>query len=137
MGDGPYLVLLFFGPSNFRDAVKLGVDLFTTPPALLVTGHTGTLINFGVGTIDGMDLRSRNIETLDEIKASALDYYTHLKSISWQHREAQLHEAKPAIGGAAGTHRPGCTGTRHAGAAPKSGAPRRAGARRSFAAGSQ
>ena len=93
VGDGPYLVLLFFGPSNFRDAVGLGVDLFTTPPALLVTGHTGTLINFGVGTIDGMDLRSRNIETLDEIKASALDYYTHLKSISWQHREAQLHEA--------------------------------------------
>ena len=93
VGDGPYLVLLFFGPSNFRDALGLGVDLFTTPPALLVTGHTGTVVNFSVGTVDGMDLRSRNIETLDEIKASALDYYTHLKSISWQHREAQLHEA--------------------------------------------
>jgi phospholipid-binding lipoprotein MlaA len=93
VGDGPYVVLLFFGPSNFRDALGLGVDLLTTPPALLVTGHTGTVINFSVGTVDGMDLRSRNIETLDEIKASALDYYTHLKSISWQHREAQLHEA--------------------------------------------
>jgi len=91
--DGPYLVLLFFGPSNVRDAVGLGVDLFTTPPALVLSGHTGEIINFSVGTVGAMDLRSRNIETLDEIKASALDYYTHLKSVSWQYREKQLHEA--------------------------------------------
>jgi phospholipid-binding lipoprotein MlaA len=91
---GPYLVLLFFGPSNVRDAVGLGVDIFTTPPALVVTGHTGTVINFTVGAVDGMDLRARNIETLDEIKASALDYYSHLKSIMQQRREAQLREAR-------------------------------------------
>jgi phospholipid-binding lipoprotein MlaA len=93
VADGPYLVLLFFGPSNVRDALGLGVDLFTTPPALVVTGHTGTVINFAVGTIGGMDLRARNIETLDEIKASALDYYAHLKSITRQRRAAQLREA--------------------------------------------
>jgi phospholipid-binding lipoprotein MlaA len=93
VSEGPYVVLLFFGPSNFRDALGLGVDLFTTPPALVLTGHTGTVINFAVGTVNGMDLRSRNIETLDEIKASAIDYYAHLKSITWQHREAQLREA--------------------------------------------
>ncbi len=93
VADGPYLVLLFFGPSNVRDAFGLGVDLFTTPPALVLTGHTGTVINIAIGTIDGMDLRARNIETLDEIKASALDYYAHLKSITQQHRAAQLREA--------------------------------------------
>ena len=31
--SGPYLVLPLFGPSNFRDAFGLGVDLYTTPPA--------------------------------------------------------------------------------------------------------
>lgn len=92
--DGPYLVLLFFGPSNLRDAAGLGVDLFTTPPALIVTGHAGVVTGFAVGTVDGMDLRSRNIETLDEIKASALDYYAHLKSIAQQRRQAQLREAR-------------------------------------------
>ncbi len=92
--DGPYLVLPFFGPSNLRDAAGLGVDLFTTPPALIVTGHAGVVTGFAVGTVDGMDLRSRNIETLDEIKASALDYYTHLKSIARQRRQAQLREAR-------------------------------------------
>ena len=91
--DGPYVVLLFFGPSNFRAALGLGVDLFTTPPALVVTGHAGAVTGFAVGTVDGIDLRSRNIETLDEIKASALDYYAHLKSITRQQRESQLREA--------------------------------------------
>jgi phospholipid-binding lipoprotein MlaA len=93
-GDGPYLVLLFFGPSNLRDAVGLGVDLFTTPPALIVTGHAGVVTGFSIGTVDGIDLRSRNIESLDEIMAGALDYYASLKSISWQRRQAQLREAR-------------------------------------------
>lgn len=96
VADGPYLVLLFFGPSNFRDAVGLGVDLVTTPPALVVTGHVGTLVNIGVGTVDGMDLRSRNIESFDEIKASALDLYAYLKSVTRQRRAAQLREATGA-----------------------------------------
>jgi len=91
--DGPYVVLLFFGPSNFRDAFGLGVDLVTTPPALVVTGHAGTVTGLAVGTVDGIDLRARNIETLDEIKASALDFYAHLKSITRQRRESQLREA--------------------------------------------
>jgi phospholipid-binding lipoprotein MlaA len=91
--DGPYVVLLFFGPSNVRDAFGLGVDLFTTPPALVVSGHAAATTNFAVGTVDGIDLRSRNIETLDEIKASAIDYYAHMKSISRQYRQAQLREA--------------------------------------------
>jgi phospholipid-binding lipoprotein MlaA len=92
--DGPYLVLLFFGPSNVRDAFGLGVDLFTTPPGVFVPGHAGVVTGFVVGSVDGMDLRSRNIETLDEIIASSLDYYSHLKSIAQQHREAELREAR-------------------------------------------
>jgi len=90
--DGPYLVLLFFGPSNVRDAFGLAVDLFT-PPVLVVTGHTGTMTNVAVGAVDGIDLRARNIETLDEIKASALDYYAQMKSLTQQRRQAQLREA--------------------------------------------
>ncbi len=94
MDDGPYLVLLFFGPSNVRDALGLAVDLFTTPPALVVTGHAGTVAGFAVGTADGIDLRARNIESLDEIKASALDYYANLRSIVQQRRAAQLREGR-------------------------------------------
>lgn len=91
--DGPYVVLLFFGPSNVRDSFGLGVDLFTTPPARVVSGHAATATNVALGAADGIDVRSRNIETLDEIKASAIDYYAHMRSISRQYRQAQLSEA--------------------------------------------
>ncbi len=94
VNDGPYLVLLFFGPSNFRDTLGLGVDLFTTPPGVFVPGHAGFVVGFVVGTIDGVDLRSRNIEALDEVAAGSLDYYLHLKSIAQQLRRAQLREAR-------------------------------------------
>lgn len=92
--DGPYLVLLFFGPSNLRDAAGLGVDLITTPPGVFLPGHAGVVTGFVVGTVDGMDLRSRNIESLEEIVASAVDEYARLKSLSQQRRQAQLREAR-------------------------------------------
>jgi len=49
-----------------------------------------------VGTADGIDVRSRNIESLDEIIASALDYCSLLKSITQQRRLAGLREATGA-----------------------------------------
>lgn len=93
--SGPYLVLPFFGPTNFRDALGLGVDLYTTPLAHLVGGgDTGRAINLSVGTVDGIDLRSRNIESLDAIETNALDFYAQLRSIARQRREAQLREGR-------------------------------------------
>lgn len=92
--DGPYLVLLLFGPSNVRDAVGLGVDLATTPPALVLQGDDTRFATGAIGIVDGIDLRARNIDTLDAIKASSLDYYTHLKSVVRQHRAAALREAR-------------------------------------------
>jgi phospholipid-binding lipoprotein MlaA len=92
--DGPYLVLVFFGPSDLRDAFGLGVDLATTPPALVFHGHDANVASFAVGLVDGIDLRARNIDALDAIKASSLDYYTHFKSIWRQHRAATLREGR-------------------------------------------
>jgi phospholipid-binding lipoprotein MlaA len=92
--DGPYLVLLLFGPSNVRDAIGLGVDIATTPPALVIHGHDAAVASFALGIVDGIDLRARNIDTLDAIKASSLDYYAHLRSIVRQHRAVALREAR-------------------------------------------
>jgi len=91
---GPYLVLLFFGPSDVRDAIGWGVDVYTTPPSLVVHGRDALPIGLGIGLLDGIDLRSRNIDTLDALKASSLDYYTHFRSIWRQHRAAALREAR-------------------------------------------
>ncbi len=92
--SGPYLVLPLLGPSNVRDAFGLAVDLYTTPPAHWFPGSTGLWINVGVYAASGFDLRARNIETLDEIKKNALDYYAQFRSIARQYREGQLRAAR-------------------------------------------
>ncbi|MBL8540556.1 MAG: VacJ family lipoprotein [Betaproteobacteria bacterium] len=94
VGSGPYLVLPFFGPSNFRDAFGFGMDIVAMPPALLLDDGTGIWINAGVYVLSGFDLRSRNIEQLDQIKANSLDYYAQFRSIARQYREAQLRAAR-------------------------------------------
>ena len=92
--SGPYLVLPLLGPSNFRDAFGSAVDFYTTPPAHLVPGATGWWITAGTYTVSGIDLRARNIETLDQIKEHAIDYYAQFRSIARQYREGQIRAAR-------------------------------------------
>ena len=92
--SGPYLVLPLLGPSNFRDAFGSAVDFYTTPPAHLVPGATGWWITVGTYAVSGIDLRGRNIETLDQIKEHAIDYYAQFRSIARQYREGQIRAAR-------------------------------------------
>ena len=91
--DGPYLVLPLFGPSNLRDAFGLAVDIYTTPPALVVQGPGARAFNIAFGVADGIDLRARNLDTLEEIKRSAIDLYANIRSLARQRRQAELREA--------------------------------------------
>lgn len=98
VGDGPYLVLPFFGPSNARDALGFGVDLVTegrtNPAAGLVHEDDRTTVNVTLGVVYGIDLRERNIETLDAIESTSIDFYATLRSIAQQHRHAELRKAR-------------------------------------------
>ncbi len=94
VGDGPYLVLPFFGPSNVRDAVGLSVDMVASPAGHVGSHETRREVGIAVGATDGIDLRSRNIESLDAIEASSLDFYAYLRSIWRQNRLATLRDAR-------------------------------------------
>lgn len=98
LGDGPYLVLPLFGPSNVRDALGMGIDSYASPARHIGSDPTRRHVGLGVGAADGIDLRSRNIETLDAIEATSLDFYGYLRSVSRQHRQAALREATGAQG---------------------------------------
>jgi phospholipid-binding lipoprotein MlaA len=95
--DGPYLVLPVMGPSNPRDAVGMGVDLFTNP-FLYLTPHFKykTSLTVSETAIDGIDERSRNIDTLDEVERETIDFYAALRSLYRQNRAADLQHGEPA-----------------------------------------
>jgi phospholipid-binding lipoprotein MlaA len=92
--EGPYLVLPMLGPSNVRDAIGLGVDSISDPIRFATIAHSG-VVTWGRFGLEGVDERSQNIESFDELKRSSVDFYAQLRSIVRQRRAAQLHEPPP------------------------------------------
>jgi phospholipid-binding lipoprotein MlaA len=90
--EGPYLVLPVVGPSNPRDTVGMTADLFVNPFLWLVPHfeYEGSL-SVAEAAIGGIDERSRNIDTLDEIQREAVDFYASMRSLYRQNRNAELH----------------------------------------------
>jgi phospholipid-binding lipoprotein MlaA len=94
--DGPYLVLPVFGPSNPRDAVGLGVDSYAAPFDRLASNYHYWYVPLIHGFVNGVDQRARNLDTLDQIQRSAIDFYAELRSLFRQHRAAELRHGEPA-----------------------------------------
>ena len=44
----------------------------------------------GRGALGGLDLRAENIATLDALRSESLDYYSRLRSVVRQRRDAEL-----------------------------------------------
>ena len=95
-GEGPYLVLPFFGPSNPRDATGELVDVFFDPLTYIGMREkplwTGGRAGLGI-----VDERAQNIDTLDELRKSSVDLYATLRSLYRQHRDAEIRGGKPDL----------------------------------------
>lgn len=90
VGEGFYLMLPGFGPSNPRDAIGLGVNSLMDP-----IGYFATLLeSFGRLVYEGIDKREPLIEPLDEIRRTSVDYYATLRSLYRQRREDQIRSGK-------------------------------------------
>ncbi len=94
--DGPYLMLPILGPSNPRDAVGIGVDSYLDPFRYLARHYGANNAGLYRWIAFGIDERSRNIESFDEIQKNAIDLYAQLRSLWHQHRAAELRHGEPA-----------------------------------------
>lgn len=92
--DGPFLMLPIMGPTVVRDAIGDGIDAAANPIGLLTgsvfTTATAHIIGLSRGALSGIDLRAENIDTVDALRAESLDFYARLRSVSRQHRNAEL-----------------------------------------------
>jgi len=86
VGDGPYLMLPVFGPSNVRDAFGLAVEWAIDPVNVFAraTGHADLL--FVRSGADAIDDRSRNIAAIDDLQYRSLDFYAAVRSLYRQRR---------------------------------------------------
>lgn len=95
--EGPYLVLPVFGPAPVRDAVGMVGDVLLDPFTWLVPNQYQ--LGFGLTRFAarGIDARSRNIETLDEIERSSIDFYATVRSLYRQRRQAEIANGRGEI----------------------------------------
>lgn len=92
-GEGPYLMLPVLGPSNVRDAIGEGGDAYGDPGNIVASDYHYVWASFARAGTQGIDERSRNIETLADIERTSLDYYATIRSLYRQRRAAQVrHE---------------------------------------------
>ena len=93
MGDGPYLFLPFFGPSNPRDAVGLALGIASNPVVLLDGWEAAGALGgeLVVGAVDG---RSGRAEVLDRMRRDSLDYYVSLRAVYYQNRRFRVEQGR-------------------------------------------
>lgn len=89
--NGPYLMLPFRGPSNFRDGVGRAVDYIMDPLNLILILNGDSYWTLAREVPEGIDDRSRYIEELDDFKRGSLDYYASVRSAYFQNREGWTH----------------------------------------------
>jgi phospholipid-binding lipoprotein MlaA len=93
-GEGPYWVLPFVGPSPPRDSAGKVVDIFLDPFTYIRFDGFRTLsyARAGLGVVD---LRARNVDTLDQIERTSVDYYATQRSLYRQYRNNEIRNGAP------------------------------------------
>ncbi len=93
IGDGPYVVLPFFGPSNVRDTVGFVVDVETD---FMI--NTNKLNSDEKIAINGLRIINRRADLLDAgqlLEDAAFDKYSFLRDGYLQRRRSQIYDGEP------------------------------------------
>ncbi len=90
VGEGFYLVLPIFGPSNPRDGVGMLVDIYLDPLTYVAEANDAEEYLFARTAVRGIDTRSRNIEALDDLKRDSIDFYARIRSLYRQSRANEI-----------------------------------------------
>ena len=92
VGDGPYLVLPFLGPSNLRDGAALSVDWETYPPNRMEEQSTRSKLLL----VEVVDRRAQLLDAGDILEqAAGRDPYIFVREAFRQRRLSQIHDGNP------------------------------------------
>ncbi len=89
-GEGFYLVLPVFGPSNPRDAI----GKFLVDPYFGVVGDrisdASAAADYSKQAVSGVDEYAGVVDELDQIKKTSVDYYAAIRSLYRQKRKSEI-----------------------------------------------
>jgi len=91
LGEGFYLVLPVFGPSNPRDALgKLLVDPFLDPLGYYLDNTDREEVGYAITGVRGFTNYAAFVDQIDELRNSSLDFYGALRSLYRQLRNSEI-----------------------------------------------
>lgn len=91
VGEQFYIVLPVLGPSNPRDGIGIAADSALDPVGYFTT-FTEDVIRYPV---EGIDKLEPNVDALDELRRTSVDFYATSRSLYRQRREAAIAGTKP------------------------------------------
>lgn len=94
VGPGPYLVLPLYGPSGLRDGFGDAVDAVGDPVGIHIRdeyGWEGSAVRYMVDTIDW---RATNLELIDDLRRSSIDFYAATRSAYRQQRHNEIRNGR-------------------------------------------
>ena len=90
VGDGFYIVLPLFGPSNLRDTTGMVMTMMTDPiNAYAVTQGEAWAIPLRTAA-NAIDQRSQIIDEVNALRDNSVDYYAAVRSSYYQNRKAAI-----------------------------------------------
>ena len=90
VGDGFYVVLPIFGPSNLRDSAGLFLTYASDPfNAYAVREGEGWLVPLRTAS-NAVDKRSKIIDEVNALRNNSVDYYAAVRSSYYQNRKAAI-----------------------------------------------
>ena len=90
VGEGLYLVIPFFGPSNPRDAIGKLVDGYVHPLNRWAANTDREEITYGLFSANAVHEYSEIQDELDQIRKTSIDYYAAIRSMFRQKRAAEI-----------------------------------------------
>ena len=95
VGPGCYVVLPILGPSTIRDTTGSFMNVLGGDPYYNASVHgNNEYLNetFYMATkaVEGIDFRSNNIESFDNLEINSIDFYASVKSLYLQNRENKI-----------------------------------------------
>ena len=94
VGEGPYLMLPLFGPSNPRDLVGKVVDWLIDPINWWAENSDNEWVPLARTIVSGIDTRDQLWNALEDIEKSSIDPYASIRSL---YRQRRLDEIRNGV----------------------------------------
>ncbi|MBC7801161.1 MAG: VacJ family lipoprotein [Gemmatimonadaceae bacterium] len=89
VGEGPFLFLPLFGPSNVRDTAGFAGNALIDPFTWVSFGGVNAL-RLSRGGVGALDTREQLLDPVDQVKRDSLDPYATFRSVYRQTRAAEI-----------------------------------------------